>query len=87
MLYCEECRKDNGWPEAFAGAYGACEVCGKVDFNYDRKSAYLPPATTLKVINGIYYRKSDGLPASLKEVREEAERYRDWEQNLERVPY
>lgn len=29
MYYCDECRKENNWPEGFIKSHGPCEVCDK----------------------------------------------------------
>jgi hypothetical protein len=43
MFYCEECRKRNGYPEAFLNyTRGPCEICGKVAVCHDVHHSKLP---------------------------------------------
>jgi len=29
MFYCDDCRKNNDWPESWHQSFGQCEVCKK----------------------------------------------------------
>lgn len=42
MFYCEDCAKENEWPEVISKSYGRCEICYKSKLCYDVQSKDLP---------------------------------------------
>jgi hypothetical protein len=42
MFYCEPCRAERDWPEAFSRSGGPCEICGVVRECYNVHSSRLP---------------------------------------------
>lgn len=55
MFYCEECRKENKYPESFTTSMGRCEICKTSKYCHDVPSSSLPKPkeTVLDVIKGI----------------------------------
>jgi hypothetical protein len=42
MFYCDDCAKENGYPETIMKSQGPCECCGKVALCNDMPSSKLP---------------------------------------------
>lgn len=42
MFYCDECAKENDYPESIGKSYGRCEICGVGTICSDRKLNFKP---------------------------------------------
>lgn len=41
MYFCEECKRERGWPGLVPFSHGICELCGRVRDCYEVSSARL----------------------------------------------
>lgn len=61
MLYCETCRKAEGWPESSAVSKGVCEICGSLGMCWDLPASIPPPKRQKQAAPAA--RRDDGGPA------------------------
>ena len=48
MFYCDECAKDNKWPQTSFRSYGSCEIRGKTRACNDMLCKNLPERKEIK---------------------------------------
>ena len=65
MFYCDDCRKEKGWPVSFMRSFGACEMCSHQAVCFDVPSGALPMPPVQSSMRGeVAHMLSDASQAS-----------------------